>query len=95
MDTPQEIQERIIREITESGDPFYQFENLLTKASQLEEMPEERKAADREITHLIGEDMPVIPVMIYAHDHVGSERIKEMFYDTQGKAHLYDCELNA
>lgn len=56
---------------------------------------EERKAAYREITHLIGEDMPVIPIMFYAHDHVGSERIKNLFYDAQGKAHLYDCELNA
>ena len=56
---------------------------------------EERKAAYREITHLIGEDMPVIPVMFYAHDHVGSNRVKEMYYDTQGKAHLYKAELDA
>ena len=43
MESPQAIQERIVREIAESGDPFNQFEYLLTKASLLDEMPEERK----------------------------------------------------
>lgn len=46
MESPQAIQERIVREIEEAGDPFNQFEYLLTKASQLDEMPEERKRPD-------------------------------------------------
>lgn len=46
METPQEIQERIIGEITQSGDPFDQFNYLLMKASQLDEMPDERKVED-------------------------------------------------
>ncbi len=65
MDTPQEIQERIIREITESGDPFNQFEYLLTKASQLEEMPEERKAADALVKDCQSQ------VWLYLHDADG------------------------
>ena len=46
MASPQQIQERIIRESEQTGDPFNQFEYLLTKASQLDEMPEERKHPD-------------------------------------------------
>ena len=43
MESPQAIQERIVREIEEAGDPFNQFEYLLAKASQLDEMPLSRK----------------------------------------------------
>lgn len=46
MNTPQEIQERIISEIEGAGDPFDQFDYLLSKAAELPEMPEERKVAD-------------------------------------------------
>ena len=46
MESPQDIQERIVREILEAGDPFNQFEYLLAKASLLDEMPEERKVND-------------------------------------------------
>ena len=46
MESPQAIQERIVSEIEEAGDPFNQFEYLLMKASQLDEMPEERKRSD-------------------------------------------------
>ncbi len=46
MDSPQVIQDRIVQEIEEAGDPFNQFEYLLTKASLLDEMPEERKTSD-------------------------------------------------
>lgn len=46
METPQAIQERIVREIVQAGDPFNQFEYLLTKASLLDEMPEERKVPE-------------------------------------------------
>ena len=46
MHSPQEIQDRIVREIEQAGDPFNQFEYLLEKASLLDEMPDERKRAD-------------------------------------------------
>ena len=46
MESPQAIQERIVQEIEQMGDPFNQFEYLLTKASLLDEMPEERKVPE-------------------------------------------------
>ncbi len=46
MDSPQRIQDRIVQEIEQAGDPFNQFEYLLTKASLLDEMPDEKKRAD-------------------------------------------------
>jgi cysteine desulfuration protein SufE len=46
MDSPQDIQDRIVREIEEAGDPFNQFDYLLQKASLLDEMPDERKRSD-------------------------------------------------
>lgn len=46
MESPQAIQERIIREIEQAGDPFNQFEYLLAKASLLDEMPDERKVSE-------------------------------------------------
>ena len=46
MSMPQEIQERIVREINEAGDPFDQFDYLLVKAAKLPEMPEERKVPE-------------------------------------------------
>ena len=46
MDSPQAIQDRIVREIEQAGDPFNQFEYLLEKASRLDEMPDGRKRAE-------------------------------------------------
>ena len=46
MESPQAIQERIVQEIEQMGDPFNQFEYLLSKASLLDEMPEERKVPE-------------------------------------------------
>ena len=54
---------------------------------------EERKTAFREINQMIGADMPVIPVMFYSHNHVGSERLGSFFYDPQGKAEFARAEL--
>lgn len=44
---------------------------------------EERKAAYREICHTIGEDMPLVPIMYYAHNYVGSDRVNGFHYDAQ------------
>ena len=43
MESPEEVQERIVREIEGAGDPFDQFAYLLAKAAQLPEMPDEKK----------------------------------------------------
>ena len=54
---------------------------------------EERKAACRKICGTIGKDMPVIPIMFYAHNYIGSERMKSFNYDTQTKPHFETAEL--
>jgi peptide/nickel transport system substrate-binding protein/oligopeptide transport system substrate-binding protein len=54
---------------------------------------EERKAAYRDINAMVGEDMPIIPVMFYAHNHVASSRLTSFFYDPQGKAEFADSEI--
>lgn len=46
MESPQEAQERIVGEILASGDAFDQFNYLLGKAAQLDEMPDECKVVD-------------------------------------------------
>lgn len=54
---------------------------------------EERRAACRKICAQIGEDMPVIPIMFYAHNYVGSERLKSFNYDAQTIPHFETAEL--
>ena len=54
---------------------------------------EERKAAYRTICHTIGEDMPVIPIMFYAHSYVGSGRCASFNYDAQTIPHFETAEL--
>ena len=56
---------------------------------------DERKAAYRTICGKIGEDMPVIPIMFYAHNYVGSERLKSFNYDAQTIPHFETAEINA
>ena len=54
---------------------------------------EERKAAYREICATIGNDMPVIPIMFYAHNYVGTERLASFNYDAQTIPHFETAEL--
>lgn len=54
---------------------------------------DERRAACRKICAQIGEDMPVIPIMFYAHNYVGSERLKSFNYDAQTIPHFETAEL--
>ena len=56
---------------------------------------EERKSEYRKACKLLGEDMPVIPIMFYAHDHIGSERIQSLYYDPAGIAHLGEASVQA
>ncbi|MBM6682301.1 ABC transporter substrate-binding protein [Collinsella intestinalis] len=54
---------------------------------------EERKAAYRQICHQVGEDMPVIPIMFYAHNYVGTDRLASFNYDSQTIPHFETAEL--
>lgn len=54
---------------------------------------EERKAKYREMNKLLGEDMPIVPIMFYSHNHVGSERLADFYYDAQGKAEFAKAQL--
>ena len=64
----------------------------LDAARQIQD-EEERKAEYRKICAKIGEDMPIIPIMFYAHNYVGSERLKTFFYDAQTIPHFETAEL--
>ena len=64
----------------------------LNKARQIVD-DDERKAAYRKINALVGADMPIIPVMFYSHNHVGSEKLASFFYDAQGKAEFGIAEM--
>ena len=44
---------------------------------------------------LMAEDSPVIPIMYYAHDFAGSDRVKELYIDPQINAHMRSMELSA
>ena len=75
METPHQIQERIVREIEQAGDPFNQFEYLLAKAAELPEMPEERKVPDVLVKDCQSQ------VWLYLHD-VGGRPVIEADSDT-------------
>lgn len=64
----------------------------LDAARQIQD-EEERRAAYRKICAQIGEDLPIIPIMFYAHNYVGSERLKSFNYDAQTIPHFDTAEL--
>lgn len=64
----------------------------LLAARQIQD-EEERKNAYRAICHQIGEDMPVIPIVFYAHNYVGTERLASFNYDAQTIPHFETAEL--
>ena len=54
---------------------------------------DDRKAAYREINQTIADDLPIIPIMFYSHNHIGSENLSEFFYDPQGKGDFAHAEM--
>ncbi len=54
---------------------------------------DERKDAYRKINQMIADDMPIIPIMFYAHQHVASDRVNELYYNAQGIADLGHASL--
>ena len=71
-----------------------EMDKAMDAARQIQD-DEERKAAERKICATIGEDMPVIPIMFYAHNYVGSERLKSFNYDAQTIPHFETAEIDA
>lgn len=71
-----------------------EFDKLVEDARKITD-EEERKSEYRKACKLLGEDMPVIPIMFYAHDHIGSERIQSLYYDPAGIAHLGEASVQA
>lgn len=56
---------------------------------------DERKDAFRKINQMVADDMPIIPIMFYAHQHVASDRVNELYYNAQGIADLGHASLRA
>ena len=54
---------------------------------------DERIAKMQHADDLIGADFPVIPIMYYAHDYAGSDRVKSLYIDPVINAHMRDMEL--
>lgn len=71
-----------------------EVDKAIDEARQTED-DDERRAKYREINKKIGEDLPIAPIMFYAHNHVGSDRVQKMYYDPQGKAELGSASITA
>lgn len=67
-------------------------DKLMLEARQIQD-EEERKAACRKACAMIGEDMPLIPIMFYSHNYVASERMKTFTYDAQTIPHFETAEI--
>lgn len=103
LETPSVIQERIVGEIQAAGDPFDQFNYLLQKAAQLDEMPPDRKKADVLVKDCQSQ------VWLYLHEREGRPYIeadsdtlmirgtiqilKEMF-DGQPPEQVVSCDVD-
>ena len=103
MESPQAIQERIVREIERAGDSFDQFDFLLSKAAELPEMPEERKVADvlvkdcQSQVWLYLHDIDGRPVIEADSDTLmirGTIQILKDMFDGQPPQAVVDCDVN-
>ena len=56
---------------------------------------EERKSAYRNINAQLAEDCPVIPIMFYSHNHVGSAKINQYFHNPQNIGDFAVAEMKA
>ena len=103
METPQEVQERIVREITESGDAFNQFDYLLSKAAELPEMPDERKLPEvlvkdcQSQVWLYLHNVDGCPVIEADSDTLmirGTIQILKEMFDGQPPQAIADCDVS-
>lgn len=79
------------------GDNCSQYNNaevdeMLNKARTTVD-DDERVKLLQEVDAKIGEDVPVIPVMYYAHEVVASKKFKSFNFDAGRRNHLADAEL--
>ena len=56
--------------------------------------PAERMAAYQRIVRQVGEEAPVIPIVAYRHQCVGSERVRGLIYSPLGLCNLESCWLS-
>jgi peptide/nickel transport system substrate-binding protein/oligopeptide transport system substrate-binding protein len=73
---------------TDSGDNYSGYSNpeidtLLDEARATTDA-DERIVKYQEIEQMLGEDLPVIPVVFYRHSHVASERVNDGVYSPNG-----------
>ena len=54
---------------------------------------DERRAAYRAACAMVGDDMPVIPIMFYAHNYVGSARMASFNYDAATIPHFETAQM--
>ena len=71
-----------------------EVDKAIDEARQIQDETE-RKAKYREINQMIADDLPIIPIMWYAHLHVASQRVKTLYYNPQGVASLDTAEIEA
>ena len=69
------------------------FDSKIKDARQIVN-DDDRRVAYREINQIVGDDLPVIPLMWYAHNYVGSEKIKSLYVNPAYIASLAEAELN-
>lgn len=82
---------------TGSGDNRSGFSNatvdaLIDKARSLTD-EEERIRTFQEANSIVANDSPVIPIMFYKLDYVGSERVDDVYIDPQMLIHMEDARL--
>ena len=82
---------------SKSADNASKYKNLAMDAAMVKARATTDEAARvamyAQIQKTIGADMPVIPIVYYAHRHVGSNRLNGFVYDNQGLAHFENAWL--
>ena len=69
-----------------------EVDDALLAARQIEDEGE-RRAAYRAVCRTVGADMPVIPLVFYAHSTVGSEHVARFTLDAQSVPHFDTAQL--
>lgn len=54
---------------------------------------DERAVAMRRINGVIGEDLPIAPIMFYAHNKVASDKVKSFYFDPQDHGDFAHAEM--
>ncbi len=68
------------------------FDAAILAARQIAD-EEQRREAYRAACGMVGDDMPVIPIMFYAHNYVGSKRMASFNYDAATIPHFETAQI--